>query len=58
MRLLHHRNDHVGEGAARPHSAADEAEVRAALDGNLCRCGTHGRIIRAVLRAAQIAGRI
>jgi nicotinate dehydrogenase subunit A len=30
-------------------------EVRAALDGNLCRCGTHGRIVAAVLRAA--AGR-
>jgi nicotinate dehydrogenase subunit A len=30
-----------------------EAEVRAALDGNLCRCGSHNRIVRAVLRAAQ-----
>lgn len=30
-----------------------EGEVRAALDGNLCRCGTHNRIVRAVLRAAQ-----
>ena len=29
-----------------------EQQVRQALDGNLCRCGTHGRIIRAVLRAA------
>jgi nicotinate dehydrogenase subunit A len=29
-----------------------EAEVRAALGGNLCRCGTHNRIVRAVLRAA------
>lgn len=29
----------------------DEAEVRAALDGNLCRCGAHNRIVRAVLRA-------
>jgi nicotinate dehydrogenase subunit A len=28
-------------------------EVREALAGNLCRCGTHGRIVRAVLRAAQ-----
>jgi nicotinate dehydrogenase subunit B len=27
-------------------------DVRAALDGNLCRCGAHGRIVRAVLRAA------
>jgi nicotinate dehydrogenase subunit A len=30
-----------------------ESEVRQALAGNLCRCGTHGRIIRAVLRAAD-----
>jgi len=29
-----------------------EAEVRAALDRNLCRCGSHNRMIRAVLRAA------
>ena len=33
------------------------ADVRAALDLNLCRCGTHGRIIRAVLKAAELAGR-
>jgi len=30
----------------------DEAAVRQALNRNLCRCGTHNRIIRAVLRAA------
>jgi nicotinate dehydrogenase subunit A len=29
-----------------------EAQVRAALDRNLCRCGAHNRIVRAVLRAA------
>src|SRR5712672_3458769 len=34
-----------------------EGDVRAALAGNLCRCGTHNRIIRAVLRAAQVNGR-
>ena len=28
------------------------AEVRAALDRNLCRCGSHNRIVKAVLRAA------
>ena len=32
-----------------------EAEVRAALDRNLCRCGAHNRMVRAVLRAAQEA---
>ncbi len=30
-----------------------EAQVRAALDRNLCRCGAHNRIVRAVLRAAK-----
>ncbi len=30
-----------------------EGEVRAALDGHLCRCGAHNRIVRAVLRASR-----
>ena len=30
-----------------------EDEVRNALDRNLCRCGAHNRIVRAVLRAAR-----
>jgi nicotinate dehydrogenase subunit A len=30
-----------------------EPEVRSALDRNLCRCGAHNRIVRAVLRAAK-----
>jgi nicotinate dehydrogenase subunit A len=30
-----------------------EAQIREALAGNLCRCGTHLRIIAAVKRAAQ-----
>jgi nicotinate dehydrogenase subunit A len=34
-----------------------EQEVREGLAGNLCRCGTHGRIIRAVLRAAHEMGK-
>jgi nicotinate dehydrogenase subunit A len=29
-----------------------EADVRSALDRNLCRCGSHNRMVRAVLRAA------
>jgi nicotinate dehydrogenase subunit A len=33
--------------------APTEREVREALDGNLCRCGTHGRIVAAVLEAAR-----
>jgi nicotinate dehydrogenase subunit A len=35
----------------------NEGDVRSALAGNLCRCGTHNRIIRAVLRAAKANGR-
>jgi nicotinate dehydrogenase subunit A len=38
-----------------PHPTA--AEIREALAQNLCRCGTHGRIIRAVLRAAESIGK-
>jgi nicotinate dehydrogenase subunit A len=34
-----------------------EQQVREGLATNLCRCGTHGRIIRAVLRAARETGR-
>jgi nicotinate dehydrogenase subunit A len=33
------------------------AEVREALAENLCRCGTHNRIVRAVLLAAQNTGK-
>ena len=29
-----------------------EAEIKQALAGNLCRCGSHVRVIRAVMRAA------
>lgn len=32
-----------------------DGEVRSALDGNLCRCGAHNRIVRAVLRASREA---
>jgi len=32
-----------------------DGEVRAALDRNLCRCGAHNRVVRAVLRAAKEA---
>lgn len=33
--------------------APTESDVRAALDRNLCRCGSHNRMVRAVLRAAS-----
>jgi nicotinate dehydrogenase subunit A len=31
----------------------NEAEVKQALEGHLCRCGAHNRIVRAVLRASK-----
>src|SRR5689334_2793285 len=34
-------------------SRPSDADIRAALKGNLCRCGTHQRILRAVHRAAK-----
>jgi nicotinate dehydrogenase subunit A len=40
-------------GTPRP----SRAEVREALNGNICRCGTYGRIVDAVLQAAEGSGR-
>ena len=37
--------------AREPHPS--EEQVRAALDGHLCRCGAHNRIVRAILRASR-----
>lgn len=34
------------------HPAATDQQVREALAGNLCRCGTHSRILRAIRRVA------
>ena len=36
---------------------ATETDVKEALSGNLCRCGTHNRIVGAVLRAGREMGR-
>lgn len=32
---------------------ASDAEIRQAMAGNLCRCGSHPRIVRAIKRAAK-----
>jgi nicotinate dehydrogenase subunit A len=37
----------------RDNPAPDEDTLRVALDGHLCRCGSHNRILRAILRAAE-----
>ena len=52
VRLLPVGSDHVGDGAARLHSAPDDADIDAAMAGNICRCGTYGRIREAIKRAA------
>jgi len=33
-----------------------ETDVKQALAGNLCRCGSHARVVRAVMRAAATMG--
>jgi isoquinoline 1-oxidoreductase alpha subunit len=33
-----------------------DAEIDAAMDGNICRCGTYPRVRAAIKRAAEIAG--
>ena len=39
--------------AENPHPT--DSEIRAALDGNICRCGTHVRILRSIKKAAESA---
>jgi nicotinate dehydrogenase subunit A len=34
-------------------ASPSEEEIRAALDKNLCRCGSHNRVVRAIRRAAN-----
>src|SRR3954470_5395184 len=42
----------IGAAALLKHNPSPtEAEVKTALDRNLCRCGSHNRMVRAVLRA-------
>jgi len=41
------------EALLRENPHPDEKQIRAALHPNLCRCGTHVRILRAVARAAK-----
>ncbi|WP_224364824.1 (2Fe-2S)-binding protein [Hyalangium versicolor] len=44
-------------GLLRQKPNPSEAEIRTALDANLCRCGSHNRIVRAVKRAAEAMAR-
>ena len=43
----------AAKGALDANPRASDAEIRTALKGNLCRCGTHHRILRAIRRAAE-----
>jgi nicotinate dehydrogenase subunit A len=38
----------------RRNSSPTDQQIRAEMEGNLCRCGTHMRILRAVHRAAKL----
>jgi aerobic-type carbon monoxide dehydrogenase small subunit (CoxS/CutS family) len=51
MRLLPVGADHAGRGACSPKPRPRDDEIDAAMDGNLCRCGTYPRI-RAAIRSA------
>lgn len=42
----------VAAGLLSQNASPTEAEIKQALNGNLCRCGSHARIVRAVQRAA------
>jgi nicotinate dehydrogenase subunit A len=44
-----------GAALLRRQPRPDEATVVEALERNLCRCGAHGRMVRAVVRAGQAA---
>jgi nicotinate dehydrogenase subunit A len=50
-------NGMIMEGAAllARNKKPSDAEIKQALARNLCRCGTHTRIVRAIKRAAQTA---
>jgi nicotinate dehydrogenase subunit A len=37
----------------RSNPSPSEAQIKKALNANICRCGTHYRIVRAVQRAAK-----
>jgi isoquinoline 1-oxidoreductase subunit alpha len=50
VRLLPGGPAHVGGGAARAHAGPTDADIDAAMNGNLCRCATYLRIRQAIHR--------
>ena len=55
VRLLPIRPGHVGHGAAGENPNPSDADIDAAMSGNICRCGTYGRIRAAIKQAAGTA---
>jgi aerobic-type carbon monoxide dehydrogenase small subunit (CoxS/CutS family) len=43
----------AGAGLLKHNPHPDEAEIKRAMQGNVCRCGTYPRIVQAVRMAAQ-----
>ena len=56
MRLLHQRLDHDGRRFLATKKKPTDAEIKSALEGVKCRCGTHVSILKAVKRAAEMMG--
>ncbi|MFH1490886.1 MAG: (2Fe-2S)-binding protein [Pseudomonadota bacterium] len=44
------------EGLLRSNPAPNQDEIRRAMSGNLCRCGTYAHICKAIGRAAELKG--
>ena len=56
MRLLHPWHDHDRERVPGPQPESHRAEIRHALEGNLCRCTGYQNIVKAVQYAAKQRG--
>ena len=53
MRLLSERTDHERRRFAQGHSKPSDRNIEESMGGNLCRCGTYGRICEAIKTASQ-----
>ena len=56
MRLLHQRLDHDGAALLNENKKPSDEDIKDALTGLKCRCGTHMSIMRAVKRASEMMG--
>ena len=57
MRLLHARMVLSAIDLVARHPGADEATIRAELDGNMCRCTGYHNIVKAVKQGAAAMGK-